>query len=45
LVFFLNLTEGCDPFKICHDPLPGRDPAVEKRCYRSLILYLKTNLK
>jgi hypothetical protein len=28
LVFFLNLTES-------GDPLPGRDPAVEKRCSRT----------
>ena len=21
-----------DPLEICHDPLPGRDPSVEKHC-------------
>jgi hypothetical protein len=27
---------SCDPFKIFHDPLPGRDPSVEKRWPRLL---------
>jgi hypothetical protein len=31
---FLNFIEGRDPLKIFHDPLPGRDPVVEKPCTR-----------
>jgi hypothetical protein len=32
--FFLVPQIACDPFKIFYDPLPGRDPLVEKHCSR-----------
>jgi hypothetical protein len=28
---------SCDPFKIFHDPLPGRDPSVEKHWFIALL--------
>ena len=39
LLLKVGKSSARDPFKICHDPLPGRDPSVEKRCSRQR-LYL-----
>ncbi len=30
-----NRSSAHDPFQICHDPLAGRDPSVEKRCFNN----------
>jgi hypothetical protein len=45
IIFFFNPIEGRDPFKIFHDPLPGRDPAVEKPWLRAHIKYFCFTMK
>ena len=37
----LNNSHAHDLFEILHDPLPGRDPSVEKRCFRSYLSNLQ----